>query len=478
MTLSLRVSCSVVLLLIVLVNTQLLSSVSAANNNNNNHPLLRVERGWRRSWRSLPNKKYPHRRPPNSPRMTDNNNTSQSEDDDEEEQAEMTSLFSANKKSLLTRGGTASTCTSEDSFYSAASSEEEEDDDEEGLELTSLLLNTRGGGSSRDATAAAVTRGGAKQDPDDPSLASMTSSVFNLVNNVAGAGILALSAGMSGGTGWIPAVLICMALGVLSSHTFQIIGTACELTGERDFKGLWARTIGPDTTYIVDSIIAVMCVACAIIYSGILGDVFTPLLDQAGLPAQYNARSSNIILITTLLLLPLSLIKNLSALAFTSLLGFGAIAYTVFFIVVRALDGSYTLGSGHYVQLVTSQGTPGAGASLTALPSFERPSLWGFGFTSLVLMSNLGLAFIAHYNSRTYIHFVLLCYCIMHRFVGDVACRHCLTQSLLSAPYSIQTPYSTAQQPFTVNCATPTASDSEKWSTFPLPFWCSSILLP
>lgn len=152
---------------------------------------------------------------------------------------------------------------------------------------------------------------------------------------------------------------------------------------------------------MVDSIIAFMCLACAIIYSGILGDVFTPLLDQVGfIPSQYNTRPTNIIAITALLLLPLSLIKNLSALAFTSILGFCAIIYTVIFVVWRYLDGSYKLGSGRFVDMAIDN-TSG-GALLTALPKFERESLWGFGFTSLVLASNLGLAFIAHYNAPAF----------------------------------------------------------------------------
>jgi hypothetical protein len=41
---------------------------------------------------------------------------------------------------------------------------------------------------------------------------------------------------MAPGTGWIPAIVICAVLGVLGGHTFSIIGEACELTGERDFK--------------------------------------------------------------------------------------------------------------------------------------------------------------------------------------------------------------------------------------------------
>lgn len=78
-----------------------------------------------------------------------------------------------------------------------------------------------------------VSRGGEQKDQGKASIAA---SVFNLVNNVAGAGILTLSAGMAGGTGWIPAISICTILGVISAHCFSIIGESCELTGEKTFK--------------------------------------------------------------------------------------------------------------------------------------------------------------------------------------------------------------------------------------------------
>jgi sodium-coupled neutral amino acid transporter 11 len=212
------------------------------------------------------------------------------------------------------------------------------------------------------------------------------------VNNVAGAGILTLPSGMSG-TGWIPAMIICSVLGALSGHCFSIIGEACELTGEADFKGLWKRTIGEDSAYLVDVMIAVMCLACSVIYSGILGDVFTQLIGQFGLlPATLNGRTSNIVVITVALLLPLSSIKDLSALSFTSILGFSAIMYTVLFVVVRALDGTYTLPEGKFLQ----------DGLISAMPSFKQTSMWNCNFISLVLASNLGLAYIAHYNGPNF----------------------------------------------------------------------------
>ena len=286
------------------------------------------------------------------------------------------------------------------------------------------------------------SRGGAKETTKS----SIPASVFNLVNNVAGAGILTLSAGMAAGTGWIPAMIICAILGAIGSHTFCIIGDACELTGQTDFKaslllllvklflrvlsssslfspalrlgwhvslffleqqqGLWAETIGKDSTYLVDSIIASMCLACAVIYSGILGDVFTPLLQSIGMDGL--RRTTTIVALTVTLLLPMSLIKNLSALAFTSVLGFAAILYTVVFVTVRALDGTYSLPDGLFVAAATAAASPDANVAAAVatpaidLPSFEGSSPYKVGFASLVLASNLGLAYIAHYNGPAF----------------------------------------------------------------------------
>lgn len=233
-------------------------------------------------------------------------------------------------------------------------------------------------------------RGGGGHNDYGPATAEVAPSVFNLVNNVAGAGLLTLSAAMSKGTGWVPALLICATLGTISSHSFNLIGESCRLTGEMDFKGLWTKTIGGSTTYVVDAIIALMCSAASIIYSGVLGDVSTELLAAVGIP---SSRSKNILLITATVLFPLSLLRNLSALAFTSILGFASIIYTVLFISYRAYDGTYGIGAEVGKFIVDD---------VIVKPSFERTSMWGFDFTSLVLCSNLGLAFIAHYNAPVY----------------------------------------------------------------------------
>ena len=85
--------------------------------------------------------------------------------------------------------------------------------------------------------ASSIERGGGQvAKSEEKHGASMAASIFNLVNNVAGAGILTLAAGKASGTGWIPAVAIVCFLGWASSSTFRLIAKACELTGEKDFK--------------------------------------------------------------------------------------------------------------------------------------------------------------------------------------------------------------------------------------------------
>jgi len=120
-----------------------------------------------------------------------------------------------------------------------------------------------------------------------------------------------------------------------------------------------------------------------VIYAGILGDLVT----QLG-----GTRWTNILALTAVLL-PMSLIKDLSVLAFTSVLGFGAILYTVVFIVWRFLDQSYALPAGKFVSGLNP---------VALLPSFTKASTWRLDFSSLVLASNLGLAYIAHYNGPTF----------------------------------------------------------------------------
>jgi len=226
---------------------------------------------------------------------------------------------------------------------------------------------------------------------------SVTMTVVQIVNNVAGAGILTLGAGMAAGVGWVPAVLICLLVGALSGYTFYLIGAACAMTGETSFKGLWSRTLGKESTWVVDGSITLVCLSAAIIYAGILGDVVTSLLSLAGVATSAATRPAAICALALAVLTPLSLLKDLSALAFTSAIGCGAILYTALFVAVRALDGSYRGAASEFVKSLPAQLRP------SFAQAWSSPAgLFSLNAKALVLISNLGLAFIAHYNAPAF----------------------------------------------------------------------------
>lgn len=224
--------------------------------------------------------------------------------------------------------------------------------------------------------------------------ASILTSIFNLSNNVAGAGLLTLAAGKAvSGTGWVPSIMTCVALAFGSAQTFSLIGKACEMTGEGSFKGLWSVAFGDQTSWVLDSFVFVQTFFSSVIYTGLLGDIFSALLRTSKLPYMLTNRKSIILIAASCILWPLNMIRDMSALGFTSILGLSAVLYTVFFSVIRALDGTYALHpAGKFV-------TDGM---ILNLPSFAKSTFWNFDLNSLVLVSNLGLAFIAHYNAPSY----------------------------------------------------------------------------
>ena len=239
-----------------------------------------------------------------------------------------------------------------------------------------------------------IARVGAKSEENGT--ASFATSVFNLANNVAGAGLLTLAAGKAAGAaGWAPAIAICCTLAMMSARTFIMIGKACELTGERTFKGLWGKAFGESTAFIVDSIVFIQCFLSSTIYIGLLGDIFSALLKNVGsIPDVLKFRSGIIVAVAATILFPLNLIRNLSALAFTSILGLCAVMYTIFFMIFRAVDGSYSINPASLGKFIADR--------VITAPSFEGSTLWNIDFRSLVLISNFGLAFIAHYNAPSY----------------------------------------------------------------------------
>ncbi|CAM9390153.1 unnamed protein product, partial [Phaeothamnion confervicola] len=176
----------------------------------------------------------------------------------------------------------------------------------------------------------------------------MTSSVFNLVKNIMGAGMLSLPAGVAAfsdaKSSILPATAIIAVLGTISAYTFSLIGRSCSETAAESYEQSWARTVSTKTAWLPAGACVSTCFAGCLAYTIIIGDSFSALLKTFGAPAAVSARSTVIMAASALVLLPLGLLKNLSALGFTSMLGTSGLLYTAIMMAVRFFDGSYAPG--------------------------------------------------------------------------------------------------------------------------------------
>jgi len=221
--------------------------------------------------------------------------------------------------------------------------------------------------------------------------ASMTNLTFNLVKSIVGAGVLSLPAGIavfgSAPSALIPAVILITVIGALSGYGFALIGRVCSYTGSTSYREAWEKTIGAKTSIIPAAACTVKTCVATLAYSMILADTFQSIFATVGLNL---ARSTTLLSVTSLVILPLCLLKNLASLAPFSLLGVIGMGYTALAMAVRYATGAYAMPNGPLLADVPAAlqpafGTIGAKGVLSA--------------KATILVCMLSTAFMAHFNA-------------------------------------------------------------------------------
>jgi len=220
--------------------------------------------------------------------------------------------------------------------------------------------------------------------------ATVTQLIFNLVKGIVGAGVLSLPAGIAAFSnapgGVIPAVSLIAIIGGLSAYTFALIGRCCAYTNTKSYREAWEATVSKSSSWLPAAAVTFKtCTAC-LAYSMILGDTFVSLLSTVGIA---SAKIPVTLGLTSTVLLPLCLMKNLSSLAPFSLVGSLGMIYTAVAMVIRFTGKAYTatgaFGADNVVGLQPKFGAVGAQGALT-------PSV-------AIFVSMLSTAFMAHFNA-------------------------------------------------------------------------------
>jgi amino acid permease len=204
-------------------------------------------------------------------------------------------------------------------------------------------------------------------------------------------GVLSLPAGIAtfgnAPSAAIPAILLIAALGSLSGYGFGLIGRVCALTGTTSYRGAWEASVSRQSSWIPAVSVTLKTICATLAYSMILGDTFHALALAAGLTAV--SKTAVLCTVTTGVLLPLCLLKNLSSLAPFSLLGSLGMVYTAVAMAIRYFGGAYAVG----------------GVFAKDLPATLRPAFGSAGAASAlspvttILLGMLSTAYMAHFNA-------------------------------------------------------------------------------
>ena len=221
--------------------------------------------------------------------------------------------------------------------------------------------------------------------------ATIPNEIFNLVKCIVGAGVLSLSAGVAefgnASSALIPAAVLIAVMGATSAYTFSLLARVSALTGATSYADAWNKTRGKGTAWIIAASSALDCFAGNLTYSMVLADTFKTLLSSIGIGV---TRTQALLGLTSSILLPLCLVKDLSALAPFSLVGIMGMLYTAVAIGIRFFGGAYA--------------SP-AGIFWSDLPSHLHPTFGSVGAMgaisakSLILVCMLSTAYIAHFNA-------------------------------------------------------------------------------
>jgi amino acid permease len=174
--------------------------------------------------------------------------------------------------------------------------------------------------------------------------ASWLSSVINLVNTIVGAGVLAMPAAMSH-LGILVGTIVIVFSGLTAGFGLYL-QTRCSRYIERGQASFFAlsQMTYPNAAVVFDAAIAIKCFGVAVSYLIIIGDLmpgvvrgFDPSAIDAGNPFLVDRHFW--ITVFMFVVIPLSFLRRLDSLKYTSFVALVSIAYLVLIVVIHFIKG-------------------------------------------------------------------------------------------------------------------------------------------
>lgn len=163
---------------------------------------------------------------------------------------------------------------------------------------------------------------------------SIRGSVFNLCSATLGAGALSLPFAVKG-MGVALGLLLTVLCGFTTVFSIHLLILARTATGLSSYEEISAHLFGSTAAGFVEFGIVSFCFGTGVAYCKTLMDFLEPLLEQMEITEWMDEKKA-LAVVWVCMLLPLSMLKSMNALRFSSLFGVMTIAYLVITIAVHA----------------------------------------------------------------------------------------------------------------------------------------------
>ncbi|KAL1296723.1 hypothetical protein AAFC00_000194 [Neodothiora populina] len=212
-------------------------------------------------------------------------------------------------------------------------------------------------GSRPTSTASSNRRPRKGKDGGYVGTASFASSVINLVNTIVGAGVLAMPSALSN-MGVTLGVLVIVWSGLTSGFGLYL-QTRCAKYLDRGSASFFAlsQITYPNAAVFFDAAIAIKCFGVGISYLIIIGDLMPGVVRgfTDSPPAEYLVDRHFWVTVFMLVVIPLSFLRRLDSLKYTSVIALISIGYLVVLVVYHFAKGD-TLAERGAVHLVQWKG--------------------------------------------------------------------------------------------------------------------------
>lgn len=182
--------------------------------------------------------------------------------------------------------------------------------------------------------------------PDVPGNSSVLTASFNFINSIVGAGIIGIPYAIQR-CGFVTGVLMLAFVAYLVYQSVTMLIDCGVKAKKLDFEELAEYLLGRTGYYAALVFMFLFAYGAQVAYLVVIGDTI-PVVAELFLPDSIFAnRNITIALMSTLIVLPLCLLKDLSSLSWTSMLSIGADIALVLIVLIAAPAASASEGIKH-----------------------------------------------------------------------------------------------------------------------------------